>query len=109
MSSKQKVKGSGFEREIVDLHKSLGIECEKIPLSGALGGKYRGDIQVAGLIGECKRRRKNFTSLYKAINQDDADLLFVRDDNQQTLVVLPLETYKCFLRWLDWKNKFPIN
>lgn len=109
MTNPSKAKGSGYEREIVQLHKSLGIEATKTPLSGMLGGAYRGDVQVAGLIAECKRRRKGFSSLYKALDQDNADLLFVRDDNKETLIVLRKETYECFLRWLDWSQKYPIN
>lgn len=108
MSSKSKAKGSGFELEIVRRHTDLGIEAEKMPLSGALGGKYSGDIQVAGLIGECKRRKRGFTLLYKALAQGTgSDMLFVRDDRSEPLVVLPWETWKLFLEWADLHNRFP--
>jgi hypothetical protein len=107
MVNKPKIKGTQYETETVKLINGLGIECERVPLSGALGGKYRGDVQFAGLIVECKRRRKGFSSLYKALRQDNADLLFVRDDNEKTLAVLPWETFTLFLQWLDFKTKYP--
>ena len=105
MSSRSKRKGSGYELEVVRDHLALGVQASKMPLSGALGGKYSGDVQVAGLIGECKRRRKGFSSLYKAIDQgkQPADILFVRDDHQKTLVVLPWSTWVKFLKWAKIK------
>ena len=51
MSSASKRKGSGYELEVVKAHLALGIDATKTPLSGALGGKYSGDVQIAGMIG----------------------------------------------------------
>ena len=108
MSSKSKRKGSGYEREIVRAHEALGIEAIKTPLSGALGGKYSGDVQVAGLIGECKRRRKGYSSLYNALEQGTgSDIMFARDDHRETLVVMPWETWAAILGWLGWAKKYP--
>lgn len=108
MSSKSRRKGSGYEKEIERGHLALGIQASKMPLSGALGGKYSGDVQIAGLIGECKRRRKGYSSLYKALEQGGgSDVLFVRDDNRETLVVLPWETWRQILGWLRWAELYP--
>lgn len=108
MSNPSKAKGSGYELEIVKAHQALGIEAVKTPLSGALGGKYSGDVQIAGLIGECKRRRKGHSSLYKALSQGSgSDIMFARDDHCKTLVVMPWETWACILGWLDWAKKYP--
>ena len=108
MSSKSKRKGSSYEREVVRDHLALGVQASKQPLSGALGGKYSGDVQIAGLIGECKRRRKGYSSLYKAMEQGGgSDVLFVRDDNRETLVVLPWETWRQILGWLRWAELYP--
>ena len=60
------------------------------------------------MIAECKRRRKGFSSLYKAIEQDNSDLVFVRDDNQKPLVVLPWHTYELIIKWLKLAEKFPV-
>ena len=108
MSSKSKRKGSSYELEVVRDHLALGVQASKQPLSGALGGKYSGDVQIAGLIGECKRRRKGYSSLYKAMEQGGgSDVLFVRDDNRETLVVLPWETWRQILGWLRWAELYP--
>ena len=108
MSSPSKRKGSGFELEVVRDHQALGVQSSKQPLSGALGGKYAGDVQIAGIICECKRRRKGFTTLYKALEQGGgSDALFVRDDNRETLVVLPWETWVQVIGWLDWAKIYP--
>lgn len=104
----QKRKGSGFELEIVKYHRNkLKVHAYKQPLSGALGGRFKGDLVVAGMIAECKRRKKGFSTLYKAVSQDDADLVFVRDDHQEPLVVLPWKTYELFVKWLELADKFP--
>ena len=108
MSNPSKAKGSGYELEIVNADEALGIEAVKTPLSGALGGRYSGDVQIAGLIGECKRRRKSYSSLYKALSQGSgSDIMFARDDHCQTLVIMPWETWACILGWLDWAKKYP--
>tara|TARA_R100001443_G_scaffold7064_1_gene16206 strand:+ start:965 stop:1312 length:348 start_codon:yes stop_codon:yes gene_type:complete len=108
MSSKSKRKGSGYELEVVRAHLAEGVQASKQPLSGALGGKYAGDVQIAGLICECKRRRKGFSTLYKALEQGGgSDALFVRDDNRDTLVVLPFETWTQIMGWLRWAEIYP--
>ena len=108
MSSSSKRKGSGYELEMVRAHLAEGVQASKQPLSGALGGKYAGDVQIAGLICECKRRRKSFTTLYKALEQGGgSDALFVRDDNRETLVVLPFETWTQIMGWLRWAEIYP--
>lgn len=98
-------KGANFEREIVNWHKNCDVPAERIPLSGAVKGNYKGDIRLGptlGLLAECKRKARGFGTLYDALSQDDADLLFVRDDRKETLVVMPLETYDAFLKWCGW-------
>jgi len=108
MSSRSKRKGSGYELEVVRAHHALGIAGKKTPLSGALPG-YPGDVQIAGLIGECKRRKRGAGFFYKALEQGQgADVLFTRDDNQETLVVLPWATWALILQWLEFAKKFPV-
>jgi hypothetical protein len=107
MSSFSKRKGSGYELEIVKAHQDLGIDAKKTPLSGAVKG-YPGDVQIAGLVGECKRRRKGYSSLYKALEQGGgADVMFGRDDSKETLVILPWATWVLVLEWLEFAKKFP--
>ena len=108
MSSRSKRKGSGYELEVVRAHQELGVQASKQPLSGALGGKYAGDVQIAGLICECKRRRKGFTTLYKALEQGGgSDALFVRDENQETLGGLPWAPWTQRIGWLRWAEIYP--
>ena len=73
-------KGSAFEREIRQQIRAIGIECKRVPLSGAAQG-FKGDLQLAGMTAECKRRKRSYSSLYQALEQGGgSDLLFVRDD-----------------------------
>ncbi len=102
-----KKKGYTFEKEMEQAHLSLGIQAERQPMSGALKGKYKSDLQIAGMYAECKRRKKSFTSLYKALAQDDSDILFVRDDEQPPLAVLPWKTWKLFLSWSKIAENYP--
>ena len=100
-----KVKGSAFEREVVNYHRELGVPAERVPLSGALKGDYASDVLIGeakALRAECKRRARAYKDLYDALAQDDSDMLFIRADRKPTLVVLPLDTYKSFLQWMGW-------
>ena len=105
-----KRKGSGYELELVRAHQRLGIDAEKMPLSGALGGEYSGDLRVAGLTCEAKRRAKAFKFLYDSLAQGGgSDVLFVRADHQPTLAFLPWDTWVLFLEWANLKGRYPAN
>ena len=98
-------KGAAYEREIVNWHRAHNVPAERVPLSGAVKGSYAGDLKIGpnlAITAECKRRARAFGTLYAAIAQDNADVLFVRDNRNETLVVLPLSTYESILGWLKW-------
>jgi hypothetical protein len=85
-------KGDRTERGLVRLLQAAGIAGERVPLSGSAGGKFGGDVSIP-LLGidrraEVKARAKGFAQLYKWLA--DADLLVVRADRREPLVVLPL-------------------
>lgn len=101
-------KGAAYEREIVNQLKDYGIEAERVPLSGAMKGNYGGDIKlgpVLGYIGECKRTKKGLTRIYKALEQDNADFLFARDDGKETVAVMRMETLISILLEAGWLNE----
>ncbi len=83
-------KGARTERSIVRLLQAGGIAAVRVPLSGAVGGRFAGDI-VLPLLGrdlciEVKCRGHGFRELYSWLN--DRDLLIVKADRQEPLVVL---------------------
>jgi hypothetical protein len=85
-------KGSRVERQLVELLQRAGIAGERVPLSGSVGGKFSGDISIP-LLGvdrccEVKARGDGFNLLYRWL--DGRDLLIVRADRHEPLVVLPL-------------------
>lgn len=91
-------KGLRVEREIVAMHQAIGIHAERVPLSGAAGGSYTGDVIVDGQYRvEVKARKsgKGFTMLTRWL--DDNDMLIVKEDKQEPMVVLPWKTYKKLL------------
>ena len=92
---KSKRKGSGFEREVVNALRALGVAAERVPLSGAAGGSYCDDV-TAPVLGEdkrfeCKRRASGFKTLYGWLSPTYG--LIVRDDHCPALVVLRLEDF----------------
>ena len=101
-------KGATYEREIVNQLKEHGVLAERIPLSGAMKGNYSGDIKlgpVLGYIGECKRTRKKLTHIYKALEQDNADFLFARDDQKETVAIVRMETLLALFKLLGWADE----
>jgi Holliday junction resolvase len=105
MSKFERDKGNRIEREIINLHRELGIFAEHIPLSGATRYQSRGydvDIHPWGknrniLKAEVKGRASGagFTMLERWLA--DFDVLFLRRDRQEPLVVLPWGTWKALL------------
>jgi hypothetical protein len=92
MGAKSKRKGYRLEHELVEKLRELGFQAERIPLSGQAGGLFSGDLIVEGLRGEVKGRANGFKGLYKWL--EGVDLLFVRADNKEWLVVQRLKDWK---------------
>ena len=94
-----KRKGYSGEREVVQLLEKFGIEAERVPLSGSLKGKLSGDVDCT-IKGESKkievkRRKDGFKELYKFIEQDDSDYIFMRADRKDWIVAMT------FGEWLE--------
>ena len=99
-------KGKVIEREIVALHKQIGIHAERYPLSGA--SRFRGaghdvDIYARGkdeapFVAEVKARKNGngFTTLETWLA--DYDCLFLRRNNAEPLVVLPWRIWRSLLQ-----------
>jgi len=85
-------KGNRGERDLVNRLKAYGFEAERVPLSGAAGGTFSGDLRVvvAGetLSCEVKVRGNGFKQLYDWLG--DNHCLIVRADRKQPLLVIPL-------------------
>lgn len=105
MGASQRSKGLRAEREIVALHRELGIRCERVPLSGAAGYQnnsndvdiYLERLQTGPLVAEVKARKggEGFTMLERWLST--ADLLFLRRDRKPPMVLLPWDTYERLL------------
>jgi Holliday junction resolvase len=85
-------KGARTERCIVDALKASGIAAVRVPLSGAVGGRFAGDV-VLPLMGrdlcvEVKARADGFRELYSWLDQ--RDVLIVKADRQEPLVIVRL-------------------
>ncbi len=99
-------KGNRVERELVERHKALGIHAERYPLSGA--SRFRGsghdvDLYLLGqdappLVAEVKARRDGagFSTLERWLGE--FDLLFLRRNNADPLVVLPWRVWAELLK-----------
>jgi Holliday junction resolvase len=86
-------KGNRAERAIVKYLQERGFAAERVPLSGSAGGSYLGDVTIPVLnidrVAEVKCRANGFRELYKWL--EARDLLIVRADRKEPLVVLPLK------------------
>lgn len=86
-------KGNRAERALVRFLQGHGFAAERVPLSGAAGGSYLGDFTVPVLgvdrVVEVKVRAGGFKQLYAWL--EDRDLMVVRADRAEPLVVLPLK------------------
>ncbi len=86
-------KGNRAERAIVKFLQERGLAAERVPLSGSAGGSYLGDLTVPvlgrDLVVEVKCRADGFRELYRWLI--DRDILVVRADRSEPLVVIPLK------------------
>ena len=98
MANKNKSKGYYHERKIVELLTKVGIKTKRQPLSGALGGKYRGDIKLNlmghELVGEVKYRDlSNFPSPFSVLDQRDIAFYKRKKGDPQVVVILSGDTF----------------
>tara|TARA_R100000426_G_scaffold68884_1_gene47927 strand:- start:3849 stop:4154 length:306 start_codon:yes stop_codon:yes gene_type:complete len=93
MSKYARDKGARFEREFA---KSIG--GYRVPLSGAMGGEYSGDVKGLGMTFECKVRKDGFKKIYEWLNNEHVDALAIKADRKDTLIVMPLETFMDYMR-----------
>ncbi|MEI8153557.1 MAG: hypothetical protein WCG92_18490 [Hyphomicrobiales bacterium] len=89
---RSRAKGNRTERRVVVALQAAGLAAVRVPLSGAAGGRFSGDV-VMPLMGrdlclEVKARADGFRELYGWL--DERDALIVKADRQEALVVVRL-------------------
>ena len=92
MGIMQRRKGAKVEREIVNALKAAGIPAERVPLSGAHGGSFAGDVVVdKRWRAEVKARKggAGFKQLEKWLG--DNDLLILKRNHGDPMVLLPCD------------------
>lgn len=92
---KSRDKGLRFERELVNRFQEAGFAAERIPLSGATGGSFAGDLTIPILnvdrLFEAKKRAGGFKMIYDYLK--DHYGLFIAQDRAPHLVVLRLDDF----------------
>ena len=85
-------KGARVKRAIVHALRAEGSSAARVPLSGAAGWRFSGDMivpmQGRDLTVEVKARANGFRELYGWLN--GRDVLVVKADRQEPLVVVRL-------------------
>ena len=97
MGKPSRDKGMRLERKVVHLHHDQGIAAERVPLSGAAGGSFGGDIVIADTWrAEVKGRAsgEGFATIKRWLGTND--ILFLLEDRADPLVVLPWTMYQYF-------------
>jgi hypothetical protein len=87
-------KGTRAERALVHRLCELGLPCARVPLSGALGGAWAGDIdlELRGRIAKVQvKARRQFDTLHEWLGSND--FLILKADRCTPLVVMPLELF----------------
>jgi hypothetical protein len=104
MAKRSRDKGQRIEREIVHLHVDAGIPASRVPLSGAHGGDYAGDVHILDFTAEVKARAngEGFKQLEAWLG--DHDMLFLRRDRQRPLVCMTWQMYLELMRHFTEKG-----
>lgn len=96
MGKASRDKGGRREREFVNHWRALEVRAERVPLSGAAGGSYTGDVDwyplgrdEAPLVGEIKARKEGagFKTLTRWLGAND--FLILHADHSERLYVVP--------------------
>ena len=92
--SKSKDKGSAFEREVVALAQSMGLDAIRMPLSGAMFG-FKGDVRIEKYMGECKWWAKPISKklydIYWKAAEVGCKILFVKHNYGRIMAMVEAE------------------
>ena len=106
MAHPSKVKGNTFEREIVRLFESYGIDCKRAWGSNgqSLGLHEEVDCLAEGDLRIQAKRRKKIAKWLKP--SEVVDAVVVREDRGETYIIIRLEEF-CddYKKFLDWREK----
>ncbi len=98
MGKKERDKGMRGEREFKKI-----VNGERVPLSGAAGGRYTGDVMMpvgkADWKVEVKKREDGFKMQYRWL--DDNDALAMKADHRPWLICMELETFMDLISVID--------
>jgi hypothetical protein len=111
--SRSKEKGDRRERQIVQLLRDLGLDAARVPLSGAAGGEYTGDLRF---IPPCHGGEDSWRAEVKGRANGEGwktieawlgtnDVLFLVRDRAEPLVVLPWDSFKYLLEALGGNSR----
>ena len=103
MGKKSRDKGLRNERNLVTELRESGLPAERVPLSGAAGGAFSGDLIVCDLRFEAKARKDGFKELHRWLADNDG--LFLKTDRKEQLVVLPMRIFRQLLWQIGWRHK----
>lgn len=99
MGKMQRRKGYRVEHEIEQMFRQMGINARRVPLSGS-ADFVKGDVQIVLknkiLTAEVKARKDGFRQIYNWL--DNKDLLIIKADRKEPLVVLRLKNCIEFLK-----------
>jgi Holliday junction resolvase len=99
-------KGARVERGIVNALQASGLAAVRVPLSGAVGGRFAGDV-ILPLMGrdlciEVKARADGFRELYWWL--DGRDALIVKADRKEPLVIVRISLAAEIAKEMDAKQ-----
>ena len=106
MTHPSKVKGNTFEREVVRLFESYGIECKRAWGSNgqSLGLHEEVDCLAEGDLRIQAKRRKKIANWLKPSVFVDA--VAVREDRGESYIILRLEEFcEDYQKFLKWRKK----
>jgi hypothetical protein len=88
-----KRKGYRAEKKVADM-----MGGERVPLSGALRGKYSNDVQADGLQWEVKARGNSFRTLRKWLDDpvEKPDGVILVPDREQPIVCMRMDKFQAY-------------
>jgi len=97
MPARNKIKGSNFEREIVNLAAAKGMTAKRAYASNgrALGEAEAVDCVIEGYRIQCKRRKKLASFLQIP---EGCDVVSFRQDNGESLILMPIDMFLSFIK-----------
>lgn len=110
MGKRSRDKGARREREACEYFRSVGIDAQRVPLSGSAGGHFCDDVlcKLEDWLFRCEVKARAEAAGWVTIKKwlGNSDMLMLIEDRAKPLVVIPWHIFEAIIDRVPKRKEF---